>query len=225
MADGIEAGLADQDAMIAALRDGDDAMGLPYGLTYTRAQLAAISDGLGQTLAGHAGDSPTEPGSSTTLPDQFAQLEAALVMLRDGGTIYGTAMPGLVTTRDGLSGITDGLGQAGDGVETAADSLAPARRAAGHARRSAVHAAWHSKTAGTWPGTDLPGISTTVEGLSAAADGLTDGMDDAEYGKVVIQEMKDEAAAYDTFLGKPEGATGDVRFVIKLDGIEKPAEE
>jgi putative membrane protein len=32
--------------------------------------------------------------------------------------------------------------------------------------------------------------------------------------------MELAAEGYDTFLGKPEGATGEVRFIIKLDGIE-----
>lgn len=223
MADDLAAGLAAQGDMIAALRDGDDAMGLPYGLADTRSQLATISAGLGQTLGGM--QTLTDGAQALYgLPDQFAQLEAALVTLRDGGTLSGTAMPGLVATRDGLGGITGGLGEAGSGVRTAADSLAeledlPAMLGELQSTLLAL------KDGGNLAGTDLPGISTTVEGLRAAADGLTEGMDAAEYGKVVIQEMKDDAAAYDTFLGKPEGATGGVRFVIKLDGIEKPAEE
>ncbi|TDB38063.1 MAG: hypothetical protein D9V44_08450 [Actinobacteria bacterium] len=221
MAAGIEYGLANEGDMIAALRDGDEAMGLPYGLTYTRAQLAAISDGLGQTLLGLQ-QIATGAQGLTALPGQFEQLKSALVTLRDGGVVYGTEMPGLVTTRDSLSGISDGIGQAGDGVETAAEELTALDELPtmlGDLESTLVAL----KDGGQLAGVDMPGISTTVDGLTAAADGLKGGIDDAEFGKAVIARMKEAAATYDTFLGKPTGATGAVRFIVRIDGIEKPA--
>jgi hypothetical protein len=66
----------------------------------------------------------------------------------------------------------------------------------------------------------LPGISTKIEGLEAMSAGLSGGIDELAMGQEVVDRMELAADGYDTFLGKPEGATGEVRFIFKLDGIE-----
>jgi putative membrane protein len=66
----------------------------------------------------------------------------------------------------------------------------------------------------------VPGISTTVEGLDTISAGLGEGLDEADLGKATVDRMKQAADEYDTFLGKPDGASGDVRFIFRLDGID-----
>ncbi len=217
----LAAGLAQQQMMLAALRDGDPVFMLPLGIADTRDSLEQISDGLGQTLGGlqaiAAGSAPL-----AGLPAGFESIASALTVLRDGGTVQGHVLPGLVTSRDGLYGIGDGLEAAGEGVGEAAEGLG------GLAELSDLLGDLHAtllalKQGGTLGGAYLPGVDTTAEALGTAASGLGDGLSDAEFGKKVIAAMEDDVTAYDTFLGKPEGATGDVRFVFRFDGIEAAA--
>lgn len=212
-------GLSAQGLMLAALRDGDSAMGLPYGLADTRDSLAEISVALTEAASALEGlavaAQPLED-----LPAQFDALEAALVTLRDGGVVQGRQLPGLVTTRQGLRGVAAGIDQVGTGIGAAADALAPLEElpAMLGELRSVLLAL---RDGGTVRGTPLPGISTTVEGLGAMSSGLAEGIDDLRLGQEQLDLMEQSAAEYDTFLGKPEGATGEVRFLFKLDGIAR----
>ncbi|MFU8890882.1 MAG: hypothetical protein ACNA76_04375 [Anaerosomatales bacterium] len=215
-------GLSAQGAMLYALRDGDPAMGMPLGLADTRDRLQEISDGLttiASSLDGLAAGSAPLAG----LPGQFDALAAALATLRDGGMVRGRQLPGLVTTRSGLLGVADGIGQVGDGIGQAAAALAPLEELPGMLEelRATMLAL---RDGGSVRGTELPGISTTVEGLSGASEGLAEGIDGFSLGEVTVDRMKKAAEGYDTFLGKPDDATGNVRFVFKLDGVVKTAE-
>jgi len=212
-------GLSAQTMMIGALRDGDAAMGMPYGLADTRDQLAAVSAGL-TDVAGALQALAVASRPLQGLPAQFDALAAALTTLRDGGMVQGRQLPGLLTARSGLAGIATGLGGVGTGIESAADALAPLAELPPmlESLRSVLVAVAEG---GTLEGRSVPGISTTVEGLEAMSSGLATGIDEIALGEKTIDLMEAAAESYDTFLGKPEGATGEVRFIIKLDGIAK----
>jgi hypothetical protein len=211
-------GLSAQRLMLGALRDGDPALGLPNGLTDTRDNLKEISAGL-TGVAGALGDLATASRPLEGLPAQFGALEAALRTLRNGGLVQGRQLPGLVTTRAGLSGVVTGIDQVGTGIGTAAEALAPLEGlpAMLGELRSVLLAV---SDGGTLRGNRLPGISTKIEGLEAMSAGLSGGIDELAMGQEVVDRMELAADGYDTFLGKPEGATGEVRFIFKLDGIE-----
>lgn len=210
-------GLSGQTAMIEALRHGDSDMGLPYGLDYTRTQLATISGALGDIAQG-LDLIATQSGALTGLPGQMQALESSLRALRDGGIVQGQVLPGLTTTRDGLAGVTDGLREMETGLQSSSgqlDQLAELPSALDGLRQALVAL----RDGGQLGGVDLPGISTTVDGLNQMSAGLGDGISEGNLGQAIVERMKQAAEDYDTFLGKPDGATGDVRFIFKLDGI------
>jgi hypothetical protein len=211
-------GLSAQGLMLGALRDGDPALGLPLGLSDTRDSLQEISAGL-TGVAGSLGTLQQASRPLEGLPAQFDALEAALRTLRNGGLVQGRQIPGLVTTRAGLAGVVTGIDQVGTGIGTAAAALAPLEElpAMLGELRSVLLAV---SDGGSIRGNELPGISTTIEGLEAMSAGLSEGIDELTMGQEVVDRMERAAEGYDTFLGKPEGATGEVRFIIKLDGIE-----
>jgi hypothetical protein len=211
-------GLSAQGLMLGALRDGDPALGLPYGLTDTRDNLQETSLGL-TGIAASLSDLAAASRPLEGLPAQFDALEAALRTLRNGGLVQGRQIPGLVTTRAGLSGVVSGIDQVGTGIGTAAAALAPLEELPGMLGelRSVLLAV---SDGGAIRGTRLPGISTTIDGLEAMSAGLSGGIDELAMGQEVVDRMELAAEGYNTFLGKPEGASGEVRFIIKLDGIE-----
>lgn len=213
-------GLSAQGMMLGALRDGDPNMGLPYGLVDTRDRLAEVSAGLTQIAEGlqaAAAGSQQLAG----LPDQFGQLTQALKVLRDGGSVQGQQLPGLVTTRSGLASVATGIDGVGSGIGSAAEALAPLAELPTMLEdlRSVLLAV---SEGGTVAGHDIPGVSMTVEGLEKMSSALGEGVDEIEVGRKTIDLMETAADAYNTFLGVPEGATGDVRFIFKLDGVAKP---
>ncbi len=67
----------------------------------------------------------------------------------------------------------------------------------------------------------LPGIDETKEALDMVVDNLGNGLEEIRAGEALIDMMKEEAENYDTFLGKPDGAEGRVRFIFKTEAIEK----
>lgn len=53
--------------------------------------------------------------------------------------------------------------------------------------------------------------------------GLISGLGKLYEGEAVLEQTKAAAERYDTFLGKPQGAKGEVRFILKTDPV-KPAQ-
>lgn len=212
-------GLSEQTMMLDGLRDGDPAMGLPYGLTDTRDRLAEVSAGL--TGIADALDAIAAGSQQlSTLPAQFEQLTGALKVLRDGGSVQGQQLPGLTATRAGLAQLATGIDGVGSGIGSTAAALGPLAELPTMLEdlRSVLLAL---SEGGTVQGHDIPGVSMTVEGLQKMSAGLGEGIDEIELGKKTLDLMEKAADAYDTFLGVPEGATGDVRFIFRLDGIAK----
>lgn len=216
-------GLGAQDHLLGVLLDGGDPDGpgpqpaMP-GLKYTRDTLAEVSDGIGALADGLAAIE-AQSGALAGVPAAFGQLKAALIVLRDGGSVGGQTVPGLGTTRDGLTGVADGLGQAGAGLAGSAEDLAmlaeiPTMMSELSATLGALG------RGGQVRGQHLPGISTTVGALSQIGSGLGGGVDDIRKGEALTKAMSAAADAYTSFLGLPEGATGHLSFLFKLDGVK-----
>jgi len=212
--------LAAQDSLLETALAGGQLGGEDFpGLYATRASLASISDALTITAAG-LNQIATEAQMLNAVPAAFKDLKSALVVLRDGGTIQGQALPGLGTTVDGLAGIRDGLGVMNAGMAGSSDMLADLESAPEQLKQlfDTLEAL---KSGGTLMGTYVPGANTTEQGLTMLSDGLGEGVDEARAGEKLLDLMKASADSYDTFLGKPKGASGNVNFILKLEGIEK----
>lgn len=210
--------LHQEDAMLSALLDGGDLGGgyMP-GLRYTRDQLAAIADGMTQLADGLA-QIEAQSAALTAIPAAFTQLRDALIVLRDGGTLGSEYLPGLDVTAQGLHGLADGLGAAAAGLAASSGDLAmledvPTLMGDLSAALDAL------SIGGELQGHYVPGISTTADGLTQMSDGLGEGLDEIRAGEALTDAMKRAAEEYDTFLGKPEGATGRLNFLIRLEGI------
>lgn len=119
-----------------------------------------------------------------------------LTMLAEGGELQGRPFPGLVQTEEGLKGSKAGV-----------ERLAAA---SGQLEKGALDF--------------RTGIAKLADGTMEMKNGLIQGLNQLYEGEAVLDQSKKAADQYDTFLGKPEGAKGEVRFILKTDAI-KPAEE
>lgn len=222
----LAAGLGAQDHLLGVLINGGDPDGagpqpsMP-GLKDTRDSLAGIRDGL-TGLRDGLEQIEAQAGGLAAVPGALGQLKGALVVLRDGGDPDGPGsapqMPGLAATRDGLAGIARGLEQASGGLAGSSKDLGmlselPAMLGQ---LKTTLDALAHG---GTLQGRELPGIDTTVEGLGAMGSGLGDGVTEARKGEALTDAMKRAADTYTSFLGLPEGASGHLSFLFKLDGV------
>lgn len=216
------AALAEQLGQLDALFEellSSDAPGLPY----LAEELASIRDGLSGLRSGLEAIE-AQAGGLGAVPAAFAHLRSALVVLRDGGDVDGPgpqpAMPGLQSTRDGLSQLAAGLGQAAGGLADSAGQLAVLQQVPTLMAdlRSALDAL---AAGGTLQGRQLPGIDTTVGALGEVASGLGTGVDEMRRGEALTQAMEAAADAYTSFLGLPEGATGNLSFLFKLEGVSQ----
>ncbi|GAB4279378.1 MAG: hypothetical protein Kow0056_12460 [Coriobacteriia bacterium] len=219
----LAAGLAQQDAMLSALVDGSvvgtaAVPGVPALVT----SLHDLSTGLGQTADGLDAIA-AQAVMLNDVPTAFERLHEGLVVLRDGGTVLGQQFPGLGETVAGLAEVSGGVGEMAQGVAQNEDLLADIETLP-EDMDLLVQTITALRDGGELEGVYLPGVTTTAESLAAMGEGLADGVTEARVGEGLTEVMEDEAAAYDTFLGKPEGAKGRVRFVMKLPGIQKPDE-
>jgi hypothetical protein len=216
---GLAAGLGAQDAMLGALLDGGDLGGgyMP-GLRFTREQLAAIGEGVGGLRFGLEQLEAQAEGLSA-VPDAFGRIRSALVVLRDGGTVGGQTLPGLGATRAGLTGLAGGLSAAESGLASSAGDLARLAelpQTMGELGKTLDALA----RGGSVRGQHLPGLSTTVEALGTVSSGLGEGVDDIRKGEALTEAMSRAADGYTTFLGLPEGATGQLSFLFRIDGVQ-----
>jgi len=214
---GIVGRLTQQDALFDQLLAADAPPGLPFlrvQLEQTAGGLTGLRTGLEQLEA--------QAGGLTAIPGAFEQLKAALVVLRDGGDPDGggpaPVMPGLGATRDGLGGLASGLGQAGSGLAQSSADLAmleqlPAMMDEFQATLSAL------AEGGALRGQQLPGISTTVQALDDIGSGLGTGVSEMREGEALTEAMGRAADEYTTFMGLPEGATGRLSFLYKVEGV------
>ncbi len=188
------------------------------GITTTRDGLVELSAGLGETAAG-LDQLAEESKALEQIPAEFGQLTQALVVLRDGGEVQGQQLPGLVDTKAGLEGLAFGLNELEGGLAGSADQLGMLEElpATFDALASTLTAL---RDGGTLMGQYVPGIKTTESALDEIAGGMAEGVDEAAAGEALLDTMDAAAESYDSFLGKPEGAEGRVRFIMKLEGVK-----
>ena len=115
-----------------------------------------------------------------------------LTLLAQGGELQGQAFPGLNKMGEGLKSAQVGVEQ----LATAADQLGKGALAL------------------------KDGIEKLEGGTDEMKNGLIDGLNKLYEGEAVINQLKTAAEQYDTFLGKPQGAKGEVRFILKTDSIK-----
>ncbi len=214
----LASGLGQQQALLDALRAGGMVGGQPVpGLADTRAAVASLRDGLAQSADGLA-LLANQAAGLYEVPQAFAQLKGALIVLRDGGSVGGQQMPGLTATQDAAQSLADGLSQATAGLDASSGSLGELSRAATSIEqlRSALGAL---ASGGDVEGHELPGLDTSVRGLRALSDGLGSGARQMRRGEAVQDAMKRAANGYASFLGTPEGATSRLTIMYRLEGV------
>lgn len=115
-----------------------------------------------------------------------------LRLLAEGGQLQGQPFPGLNKMEEGLKGSKSGVEQIAG--------------AAGQLEKGSL---------------DLgTGIAKLSGGTIEMKNGLISGLNNLYEGEAVLNQSKTAAAKYDTFLGKPQGAKGEVRFILKTDPIK-----
>jgi len=116
-----------------------------------------------------------------------------LTVLANGGMLQGQPFPGLNTMNEGLNQSRSGADQ----LATGADQL----------EKGILDF-----------GTGITKLSGRVVEMK---NGLITGLDKLYEGEASLNQSKAAAEQYNTFLGKPEGANGEVRFILKTDAIKK----
>lgn len=116
-------------------------------------------------------------------------LKTGLSVLAAGGMVNGQDVPGLDTTVSGLKGLSGGVSSLTEG--TAALKAGSGDLASGLGRMR-------------------------KEGTSEIKKGANEGLAQALQAKARLDAMRARLDQYDTFEGKPEGAVGEVRFLMKV---------
>ncbi|HOI36981.1 MAG TPA: hypothetical protein PLF11_06325 [Bacillota bacterium] len=111
------------------------------------------------------------------------------VLLAEGGSVDGAELPGMGRAVEGLAAASSGVGAIRGGC---AELASGARQLSGGLARM------------------------RKEGTSQMATELGKGLAEAEKGQAVLAAMADRLAGYDSFIGKPDGALGEVRFLLKI---------
>jgi len=160
------------------------------------------------------------PGLTTTgqglsdTKDALYQIQGTQLILINGGDVQGQYIPGLTTMGSSLGQSASGLGQMGDTLGVL-------------------------EKGGKLQGQYIPGLITVRNGLLQASSQFSSGMnsfnlDDIESmeadfedainqmnkGEAIQDNMQTLADEYDTFMGKPNNASGKVSFVMKTDAIK-----
>lgn len=116
-------------------------------------------------------------------------LKHATALLAEGGSIEGEELPGMGRAVEGLTAASSGV----DAIRGGCDELAAGSRQL------------------------ADGLSRMrKEGTSKMSTELGKGLREAEKGQAVLAAMEGRLGEYDSFVGKPEGAIGEVRFLLKI---------
>jgi putative membrane protein len=116
-------------------------------------------------------------------------LKQGAALLAEGGSVEGAELPGMGRAAQGLAAASSGVEVVRGGCEELASG---ARQLAGGLARM------------------------RKEGTSQMATELGNGLLEAEKAQAVLAAMEDRLKGYDSFVGKPEGAIGEVRFLMKI---------
>lgn len=208
----IERGLID-----TVLNGGEPVPGMTLpGITSITASLQEISSGLDSTIYGLQllKDSAAD---IEQLGAQLNELVASLKVLRDGGIVQGTEMPGLVTVKEGLTGVSAGLNEISGGIGEMANGMSQLEELP-DMMAMLTDSLKALRDGGVIEGQFVPGISTTVESLDMMKEGIGTGLEEMRRGEAVQEAMKEQAELYNTFLGTynaPEYESR-LRFIFKV---------
>jgi|Deesub1362A_J573_1020465.scaffolds.fasta_scaffold01688_12 putative membrane protein len=214
-------GLTAQGEMITTLTSGGNVPGQGYlpGLNDTESNLEDTSNAL-TDLINNLQVITQQAEALNEVPGAFASLKDSLIALRDGGEFNGVQMPGLKSTLEGLRGVSSGLQEMEkgfSGIDSELEEFEQIPEVMTELRGTLVAL----RDGGKFMGQFLPGITTTEEALEETVSGLGEGLEEMRKGEAIKDAMEKEAQNYDTFLGKPDGAKGRVRFILKTEGVEK----
>ncbi|CAM3363407.1 hypothetical protein AB1399_07010 [Hydrogenibacillus schlegelii] len=158
-------------------------------------QLIALAQGLKAKTASL--QNPELQASLDALLQGLQKEKEALTLLKQGGTWQGRPFPSLKALQDGLRASREGATQLTGAADQAASG---ADRLAAAVRR-------------------LSGGTATMDRELRA------GLGQWNEAQARMEALQSLAAAYDTFIGKPDGAKGDVRFILKSEAIQHPKEK
>ncbi len=214
-------GLRSQSNLIEVLISGGDVPGQGHlpGLNDTKSNLEQISQGLEGLISGLE-QTLNQGALLNQIPEAFASLKSSLKSLKDGGEINGYYLPGLSFTLQSLSQISRGLKQMENGL-TGMESKLSRLEDLPASMLELKNVLTALAEGGYLKGHFLPGLNTVKNALGQASKGLGEGLEEMRRGTATKEAMEKEAEKYDTFLGKPEGAQGRVRFILKVKGVEK----
>ncbi|MGQ9778675.1 MAG: hypothetical protein ACUVRM_02190 [Bacillota bacterium] len=162
------------------------------GLKTAAEGLARAQEGV--TLMRKGVESFAEDGKGllTKFQEALAELRTVLGVLLSGGQLEGQEVSGLETAGEGLARISAGLAQLRTGIEQARDGAQRLHDGAVAAR--------------------IQGTQEMIKGLETALDGLVK-------AEVTKKAVAAHVQAYDHFIGKPAGAKGEVRFLLRTEAL------
>jgi len=144
----------------------------------------------GGTVQGHEVPSIDEICDNLRKLDEGAHdLKTGLSLLAVGGTVDGQNVPGLDTAVSGLEALVDGISKLSNGTVELTAGTKELASGLGRIRN---------------------------EGTSEMKKGINEGLAEALKAKAQLDAMKVRLDQYDTFEGKPAGAAGEVRFLMKV---------
>lgn len=189
------------------------------GLTSITASLDEISTGL-EVSINSLKQIHSQSNMLSEIPASFEELKNSLILLRDGGSVKGVYMPGIKNTYNNLEQLQNGLSEITAGLNNATTSLKQIEEIP--LILTELSSTLHSlNKGGYFNGQFLPGITTTEESLEEMSAGVGSGLEEIRYGNNLKDAMKKQAEEYDTFLGASEEAESRVRFIFKIEKIEK----
>ena len=161
------------------------------GLNKAGEGLAMAKDGVA-TMRQGLGAAEGQRGLLGKAREGLGLLRTVFAVLLHGGDIEGQNVPGLDTAGSGLAKIGDGLEQATGGFEQSKAGAMDLRDGSLRARTQ--------------------GTQRMYQAVGAAADDLSKA---EALKKVAVARVQ----AYDHFIGKPAGAKGEVRFLLRTEGL------
>lgn len=124
--------------------------------------------------------------------DGVALLRTVMEVLAKGGSIQGQQVPGLDTAGQGLAQVDEGLDQLEAGIGLSSQGALQLKDGAVKARTTGTQRMYQAVTAAN---------------------------DDLNKGEALKKAIAARVQAYDHFIGKPNGAKGEVRFLLRTEGL------
>lgn len=188
-------------------------------LSQLKANLDTISSSLGSTISSL--DLIAKQAQALgQIPSAFDSIRQSLITVRDGGNIGDRYLPGLKSTSQSLGKIAGALGQSSAAIGKVSSDLSNLSELPGMLLRLKEMIITVTK-GGIVENRYLPGMNESKRALNEMAAGVGEGLEEMRFGSSLKEVLQKEAESYDTFIGKPKNATGRVRFIYKVEGIEK----